>query len=263
MQADGIWGVTTLGNLIYVLRDRESEQIAVYDADSYRLQRKITVLGHCSTCGIVACPYYSCVYVPGDECVHRVALLDDQVTNWPVFDECGDLSVTDTHSVLVTCIKAGRIKEFSTDGKQLRQIQLSHDVLSPLHTIQLPSGQFIVCHDKVYGDADPCVSLIGSDGHVVKSYCGPVGSGIEKTALPARLAVDKNGFVFVADTNNGQVLLLSPTLTFVRVFLSHEQLKWMPRRLWLDSDGRRLYVAVNKLEDDECTEGKVVVVRVQ
>ena len=80
--------------------------------------------------------------------------------------------------------------------------------------------------------------------------------------VPAHLAVDRNGFVFVADVNNYRVLLLSPALTFVREVLSLEQLKWWPVRLWLDSDRRRLYVVDNKWESDQFTAGRVVIVSV-
>ena len=61
--------------------------------------------------------------------------------------------------------------------------------------------------------------------------------------VPAHLAVDRNGFDFVADVNNQRVLLLSPALTFVRDVLSLEQLKWCPVRLWLDSDSCLLYTS--------------------
>jgi len=79
---------------------------------------------------------------------------------------------------------------------------------------------------------------------------------------PLHFAVDRNGFVFVADLNNRRVLLLSPALTFVREVLSREQLEWEPLRMWLDSDIRRLYVAVAKRESGEYTAGRVVVVSV-
>jgi len=58
------------------------------------------------------------------------------------------------------------------------------------------------------------------------------------------------------------VLLLSPLLSFVREVVSRTQLKWRPLRLWLDTDRRKLYVAVNKLEYDQYTAGRVVVVSV-
>jgi len=263
IQGDGVWGVTLLDNLIYVLRDKTSQQIAVYDAESYRLQRKITAPRLYDSCDMAACPYYQCLYVPGvnDQLIHRVALYNDCVTTWSVNDTAKYLSVTDTHSVLVTCQEVRKIKEFSTDGKLLREIQLQQNVVRPRHTIQLTSGEFLVCH----GDVDiPLalhhVCLIGSDGHVIKSFGGREGSGTQRLNMPSYLAVDRNGFVFVADADNCRVLLLSPALTFVREVLSREQLKWKPLRMCLDSDRSRLYIGVNEWEDDHYTRGRVVVV---
>jgi len=188
-----------------------------------------------------------------------VALINDAVTNWSVYDTYEGLSVTDTHSVLVTCDKVRKIKEFSTDGKLLRQIQLPEDVVSPWHTIQLSSGEFIVSQG-ITGDPLHRVCLIDSNGHVVKSYGGPKGSGTQQVDVPVHLAVDRNGFVFVADLNNDRVLLLSPALTFVREVLSREQLKWSPLRMWLDYDRYRLYVGVNEWKDNRFSAGKVAVV---
>ena len=263
LQGDGVWGVTILDNVIYVLRRKDVEQIAAYDADSYRLRKKFSVPDLRVAYGIVACPHCQCLYVSGsyDSCVHRVALINDAVTNWSVYDTYQGLSVTDTHSVLVTCDKVRKIKEFSTDGKLLRQIQLPKDVVSPWHTIQLSSGEFIVCHGRT-GDPVHRVCLIDSNGHVVKSYGGPKRSGTQQMNVPIHLTVDRNGFIFVADLNNDRVLLLSPALTFVREVLSRDQLEWTPLRIWLDSDIRRLYVAVGKWEIDKYTAGRVVVVSV-
>ena len=93
----------------------------------------------------------------------------------------------------MTCREVRKIKEFSTDGKLLRQIQLPHDVMSPNHTVQLSNGQFIVCHGS-RGDPVHRVCLIGSDGHVVKSYGGPKGSGSQQMNVPCHLAlVTANG----------------------------------------------------------------------
>ena len=54
------------------------------------------------------------------------------------------------------------------------------------------------------------------------------------------LAVDKDSeFIFVADEWNGRVVLLSPTLEFVR-YVSEELSE--PRRLYFDHTTRRLFV---------------------
>jgi len=261
--AEPVWGVTSLDNLLYVLRHgKSSEQIEVYDKDSYRLQRCITVPGLGAGSDMISCAHNRCAYVADitKNCMHRVGLPHGtDVTKWPVNDKPACISVTDTHYVLVTCREVRKIKEFSADGKLLRQIQLPEDVVSPLHTIQLSSGEFIVCHGD-FPDPVHRVCLIDSNGHVVKSYGGPKGSGTQQ--VPVHLAVDRNGFVFVADVDNDRVVLLSPALTFVREVLSREQLEWTPVRMWLDSDICRLYVAVGKCESGKYTTGRVVVVSV-
>jgi len=262
----GVWGVTSLDDLLYVLRGgKSSEQIEVYDKDSYKLQRCITVPGLIAGSDVIACAHNRCAYISDmadtNKCIHRVGLPHGtDITNWPVNDIPRRLSVTDTHSVLVTCREVRKIKEFSTDGKLLRQIQLSQHVVSPLHTIQLSSGEFVVCHGD-RGDPVHRVCLVGSDGRVVKSYGGPAGSSTQQMSVPIHLAVERNGFVFVADVDNQRVLLLSPALTFVREVVSREQLKWKPLRLWYNSDRRRLYVAVNELKHNN-RHGQVVVVGV-
>jgi len=258
-----VWGVTSLDNLIYVLREL-SKQIEVYDKDSYKVQRCLTVDGLGAGNDMTACAHNCCAYISDQSkhCIHRVGLPHGtDVTNWPVNDKPTCISITDTHSVLVTCDEVSKIKEFTTDGKLLRQIQQPQDVVSLRHTIQLSSGEFLVCHGKP-NDPVHRVCLIDSDGHTVKSFGGPKGSGSQQMNVPVQLAVDRNGFVFVADLNNDRVLLLSPTLTFGREVLSGDQLKWKPLRLRIDSDRRRLYVAVNKLQGDKLTAGRVVVVSI-
>jgi len=165
-----VGGVTSLDNLLYVLRfGKLPEQIEVYDKDSYRLQRCITVPGLGVGIDIISCAHNRCAYVADftNSCMHRVGLPHGAyVTKWPVNDKPFCTSVADTHSVLVMCHKVHKIKEFSTHGKLLHQIQLPEDVVSPVHTIQLSSGEFIVSHGDV---SDPVhrVCLIASNGHVV------------------------------------------------------------------------------------------------
>jgi len=264
-EGNSVWGVTSLDNLLYVLRAKSSQEIAVYDMDNYRLQRRINVSNLRCMADMTACAYSYCLYISDgrDRCIHRVALPNVNVTQWPVNAVAGGLSVTERHSVLVTCLEVRKIKEFTTHGKLLRQTELPRDVVSPWHAIQLSSGKVIVCHGHI---ADPVhgVCLVGTDGQVVKSYSGPrgPGTGSEQMNVPVHVAVDGNGFVFVADRNNRRVLLLSPALTYVREVVSSEQLKWKPIRLFLDDDRRRLYVADNKWDGKKYTAGRVVVIRV-
>jgi len=272
-EGNSVWGVTSLDNLLYVLRSKASQRISVYDTDSYRLQQRINVPQLDSMSDMTACAHYYCLYISdGDRYIHRAALPHTTITKWLMRGKPAYLSVTKAHTLLVTFDKLVMIREFTTHGGLLNEIDLLQDIMSPWHTIQLSSGEFIVCH---YDDDDPVdlhrVCLVGSDGQVVKSFGGRQGSGSQQLTFPSHVAVDRDGFVFVADRDNLRVLLLSPLFTYVREIMSREQPNWEPLRLFLDHDKRRLYVAENTTGDDDDdddddgggrTAGRVVVISV-
>ena len=263
-EGEAVRAMTSLNSHLYLLRNKSSEQIEVYDIDSYRLLHCLTVPELGEVDDIVACGHYCCAYISDftHDSIHRVALPDAAlITNWPVNDTPVGLSITVTHNVLVSCWKVRKIKEFNTDGQLLHGLTLPEDVLSPRHTLQLSSGEFIVCHG-LPSDQLHRVCLTGSDGSVVKSYGGPKGSGRQQMDVPVHLAVDRNEFVFVVDLNNCRVLLLSPMLTYVREVVSRKQLRWKPLRVHLNSDRGRLYVADNELKEGKWATGRVVVVSV-
>ena len=257
-----VYGVTSLDNVLYVLRGGKlSPQIEVCDTDLYHFQRCITIPGLGNKVDMIACARNCCAYLSdsSNERIHRVGLPHGaDVTSWPVYNKPSCLSVTHGTSLLVTFDVVLKIKEYTTDGKLLREIQLPRDFLTPRHTIQLSSGELVVCHGRHVHQVHRVCS-IRSDGHVVESYGGPRGSGLHQLNTPTHLAVGRHGFVFVADFNNRRVLLLSPMLTFVREVLSREQLAWMPLRLYHNSDRRILYVGVNEYINDKHI-GRVVVV---
>jgi len=262
-----VFGVTSIDNQLYVFRDKSSQQIEVYDIDSnYCLQRCLNVPGCGAVHDIVACGHNGCIYVSDTSHIHRVrvawAFSIRATPKWPV-NENGllSLSLTVKHNLLVTCCEVRKIKEFTTSGQLIREIVLPQDVCSPWHTVQLSSGELIVCHGDP-GDPLHRVCQIGSDGQVVKSYGGPPGAGSQQMRVPVHMAVDGNDFIFVADQNNCRVFLLSPSVTYVREVVSREQLQRLPRRLSVDVQRRRLYVAENEYKDGKPTAGRVVVVDV-
>ena len=263
-EAEPIYGVASLGNHLYVLRGgKSSEQIEVYDVDSFCLLRSLTVPGLGRKDDIVVCGHNRCAYVSdiSNNSIHKVPLSGAATTQWPVNDAPGRLSITVKHSLLVTCVKVRKIKEFTTDGQLLHEVVLSQDVFKPFHAVELSNSEFILSHGDL-GDPLHRVCLESSDGQVVKSYGGPKGSGSQRMDVPAHMAVDVNDFVFVVDHNNCRVLLLSPTLTYVRDVVSRDQIQWDPCRLSLDVQRRHLYVAVNEWKDGKTTAGRVVVVSV-
>ena len=255
-----VYGVTSLDNEIFLLRDKERDEVEVYDVITYCLQRCLTVPNARGFADMTSCEHYHCLYI-GDhivECVHRLDV-DGTATQWSVNDEPAGLSVNAAHNVIVTCNVVRKIKEFSSHGHLLRELTLPDDVVNPRHTIQSRSGQFIVCHGAV-NDPIHRVCMISADGHhIVHSHGGQRGSGIDQYYGPSHLAVDNDERVYVVDVNNRRVTLLSPTLSYIRQVVSSNQLKWEPYRLYLDVQGRRLYVADNEWKDNKFIAGRVVV----
>ena len=265
-EGEPVWGVTSLAGEVYVLRWKERDQVEVYDAISYRLQRRLTVPNSRRYTDMTACEHNCCLYIADHivECVHKLSA-QGAATRWPVNDEPRGLAVNSARNLLVTCPFVRKIKEFSTRGDLLRELTLPDDVISPWHAVQLTSGQFIVCHGGP-GDAVHRVCKITEDGRlIVQSHGGQRGSATGQHNVPARLAVDTNEFVFVADVVNRRVTLLSPTLGYVRpVGVASRDLQGDPHRLYLDRQRRRLYVADTEWNDEKtlCTAGSVVVLNV-
>ena len=165
-EGEPVYGVTTLGELVYVLRRKERDQVEVYDAIAYRLQRYLTVPNARGFFDMTSCEYFLCLYISDhiSECIHSLGLgLQGNTTQWPVSDKPWQLSVNSAHNVLVTCLDVRKIKEFSPRGDLLRNVTLPDDVINPFHAIQLTSGEFVVCHGSRYrGDRvhRVCLSLI-------------------------------------------------------------------------------------------------------
>jgi len=240
-----IAGVTSLGDEVFVLRERERDRVEVYDVITYRLLRCRTLWNVCEFADMKSCEHYHCVYIADHivMCIHRVDVQGAATTQWAVNDEPHSISVTKVHNVLVTCRVVRKIKEFSSHGALLREMTLPDDVTNPLHAIQLTTGQFVVCHGSVR-DAVHRVCVMSADcTHIVHTHGGHRGSDPGQYNVPVHLAVDDNEFVFVADEFNRRVTLLSPTLNFVRQVVSSDNLKWCPRYLHFDAQRRCLYVA--------------------
>jgi len=252
--------VTSLAGEIYLLRWKARDQVEVYDVITYSLQRCLTVPNLHVLADMTSCEHCRCVYIGdgGGKCVHRLDV-QGAFTRWTVNDKPFGLSVNTSHNVIVTCYEVRKVKEFSSRGALLRQIILPDDVINPAHTLQTRSGQFIVCHGDV-DDPVHRVCMMSADGrHIVHSHGGQRGSDTGQYDVPAHLAVDDNEFVFVVDINNRRVTLLSPTLEYVRQVVSRDQLKGVPRRLYLHEQQRLLYVADNEWKDGKWTAGRVVV----
>ena len=83
-----VWGVTSLGEEIYLLRWKDSgrDQVEVYDVISYRLLRCLTVPNARGFTDMTSCAYLLCLYISDMyvKCIHRLDL-HGNAEQWPVY----------------------------------------------------------------------------------------------------------------------------------------------------------------------------------
>ena len=112
--------VTSLDDDVFVVR-LNSQQVEVYDAVNFTLQRHITVPGLGRRAyGMIACVRNKCLYL--SDCdksnVHRVELSDSNaMKKWSVASGPAGLSVNIAHNLVVTCREANKLQEYTTHGQ--------------------------------------------------------------------------------------------------------------------------------------------------
>jgi len=240
----GLRGVTLVDNKLFVLQQRDANQVAVYSINDYGLLYHLD-LPHFkpdSHSDLTSCVRYKCLYMSdsGNRCIHRYDLATSVTSKWkPPSAKPVGLSVTFSCNLLVTCRQPNKLVEMrATSGQCVREIALQSDIVRPWHGVQLTNGQFVVSHGS-YGSLHR-VCIVDGDGTVIRSYGGKCGSDADQLALPCHVAVDNDShFIFVADCLNRNVTLLSPALEYV---CCTSKGNTRPCRLHLDHATRRLYV---------------------
>ena len=232
-----VYGVAVLDAELFVVR-RETAELEVYDCATSTPTRRLAIDGLVNPVDMAAGGGGVYVVDEGyvgrdDKVVHRVDAATGTATKWSLGGDVPyGISVTTTMTsssgrddknsdvvVVVTFPDARRLKEYTGDGRLVRQVQLPDDITNPWHAVRLPASptvggarRYVVCHGWKT-DALNRVCVVeendDDDGRVVDAYGGPPGFGDGKLNVPIRLAVDGDGFVVVADVENRCVLLLS------------------------------------------------------
>jgi len=221
---DSVHGMTSVDDELFVLLcQRDNNQVRVYSINDYKQRRHLNVPRYKPhvLSDMTSCVRHKCLYMSDDDnsCIHRYELASSATSKWSVPDKPRGLSVTPSGNLLVTCWEPNKLVELSVDsGKWVREIALQPDIECPWHSVQLTTGQFVVCHGVSDSDLHR-VCVVGDDGKVTHSYGGQRGSD-DALNCPCHLAVDKdsqsNESIFVADRDNKRVVSLSPTLQFER-----------------------------------------------
>jgi len=250
-----VGGVTSLGDDVFVLRCSTSQQIEVYDAATFKLQRCLAVPGlGIWTYGLAVCPVNNCLYASDwdNSSVHRVELSgSNAVMKWYVARQPRGLTVNRAQNLLVVSLDENKLQEFTTVGTLVQNIQLQSDAAGhPGHAIDMGNGQFVVSHHKPLYE----VCLVDRTGAVVRRYRGQTGSQMMKMNYPAGLAVDKHGNIIVAEQWNNSLLVLDSSLSSAHeMSLSVQGGLMGPCSLWYDKSRGRLYIG-------ELGGGRVIVI---
>ena len=242
---DRVHGVTSVDDELFVLLwQRDNNQVRVYSINDYQQRRHLNVPRYepDDPSDMTSCAQHKCLYMSdrGNSCIHRYELASNATSKWSVPGKPLGLSVTPSGNLLVTCCgESDKLVELSVDsGECVREIALQSDIKCPHHSVQLTTGQFVVCHGMSDNHLHQ-VCVVGDDGKVTRSYGGQCGSDVGQLNVPCHLAVDKDSqFIFVADCGNDRVVLLSPTLEFVRYIEGLSE----PYRLYFHQATRRLFV---------------------
>jgi len=240
-----VTGVTSLGDDVFVVHFDHSQQVEVYHAVTFTLQRRLSVpgLGRYSP-GLAACASNKCLYASdySNDHVHRVELSgSNAVTKWSVGHgrEPTGLIVNSAKNVLVVIQYERKLQEFTTRGTLLQTIQLQRGIEIPRQVVELSNGQFMISHT---GNRHR-VCLVHVKGAVVRSYGGTPGSDLTKMNWPAGLAVDKKENILVADMSNNRLLVLDRSLTSARkMSVAVDGGPNNPFSLWYDKSRGRLYI---------------------
>jgi len=237
----GVTGVTSLSDDVFVVRDN-SEEVEVYDAVTFTLQRRLSVPGLGWSFGLAACASNKCLYASDfyNDRVHRVQLSgSNAVTNWSVGCRPEGLTVNSAKNVLVVIQGERQLQQFTTHGTLLQTIQLQPDIEYPRQVVELSNGQFVSSHIGTHHR----VCLLDVKGAVVRSFGGTPDCDLTKMNLPAGLAVDEDENILVADADNNRLLVLDRSLTSAReMSVSVDGGLEHPFSLWYDKSRGRLCI---------------------
>ena len=243
-------GVTQLRGVVYVIYITGfSSAIRRYNATTHQRLTDIDMgLKLNYPWDIAACELTSQLYVADNcECVWRVSSDGEDIQRWLTrspSDTFGPWALSVTSSrLLVTPFIESQLRQFdAAGGDELRRVGLP-DYMEPRHAVESPTGTFIVGYNN--RQLNQCqVSEVNTEGQVLRQFSG------SSLGCPIRVAVDRQGNIFVADSAMHHILLLDAQLALRRVIIDARQLSdkkperlnylpW-PRFCYTDQSGQLL-----------------------
>jgi len=264
-----------LGNELFVVSGKTSKRLVdVYNSNTFKRIRGITIQNSGSLWSIVAWKSSNRIYVEGctrlpanntlyisdevKQVVHRYDLVKKNASMWKVGQACLGLSLTSSGNILVVLQDSKRIHEYTPFGELIQSMRLDPSIICSQHCICVSVDQYVISHigserrvclvktDEIpiNSNGAPARPEVHKKGIIVKSYGGPQGSDIGQMDKPRHMVVDKQGYVLVADENNGRIELLHayPKLSHCGyIEIPGDPLNG-PRAICLDEENHRLYI---------------------
>ena len=231
-QAVAIWN-----DKLY-LPSARSPSIRVYNVDPFVFQRTVRVIGMKIPFEIVADENVLYVSEWEDKLIHKIQFPEESISNWAVNGIQLKLSIAKNGNVIVASWRPAQIFEYTSLGNLVREIFVNRfdaKLVGLQHAIQLEGDKFLVCHATTTHHR---VCMINNTGQVIKCYGGSIGSGIGQLYTPIHLAIDRNGFILVADRDNNRIVHLNSSLEYIGEIVGIQK----PVRILLDEECGRLYV---------------------
>lgn len=240
--------VTSLGDDMLVLR-HDSRYVDLYDSLTRRRQRRVLINQLQRGTDMTSSTRHQCVYVAdykGKAIFRLTADNKTKLSKWTVNDGPFTLAVMSNDNLLVTCPDTRSLKEFTTDGRLVREIVLEQNITSYVwHAIELSSGEFAVSFGALRDDIHK-VCIVNSLGQIGTCYGGPKGSKIGQLDLPVHLSKVGDS-VLVACLTTRRVVQLSRTMRYVGTILTREDGLQGPFAMHFDEEMNQLYVADNTI----------------
>ena len=252
-----VHGVASMGEELYVLRSPiyfiDETLVDVYSKTDFVLLRSLSVpgLSQHSIQDMTSCATLDCLLIADGEkhCLHKVTRdCRDSPEIWYLSYKPKGISEGTTCDVcvLVACYggplsNTGILLALNAKGDCARKIILSQWIESLSHAVQLSSGEFVIVYRRYWCARGETIAIVDNTGHVKRSYGDWWIPPSENESLKqtSSVAVDSDGFVFVTDIGKSRLVLLNPSLKFVRYIAT----KIYPERLYLDRNSRRLFVS--------------------
>jgi len=158
---------------------------------------------------------------------------------WEVPYDPHNISVTSSGNILLTC--NARILIYSSDGNIIQDLGLDANACNlSWQTLLLNSGDYLQCQGWLSSDHHRVLTL-SREGTILKSFGSERQNSNSHLSEPVYMAMDRDKLIFVADSGNSRVVLLSPGL----VYLSEKDEVFEPYRVLLDEASGFLYVGTN------------------